>query len=108
MDYYDKKVLPPIDLDIEPIKEVSPAVEQRAAESGPPKIIIPKVQIRKAPVLGGKVKIIREPSVDSRNQKPHQKVHPKEATTDPVEAPKPMKIANIDHPIIGGKITVCV
>ena len=115
MDYYDKKVLPPIG---EPKKaypdknavqkEEAPKIEVPSKPSGPPPIVIPDVEVRRGP-LSDPLRVVRDPSVDNVEQKPQQKMHPRETGTTPAEpTPTVPSIKNIDNPIIGGKYTVFV
>jgi len=112
MDYYDKNVLPPIG---DPAKSFAPQIpELKTTETDG--IVIPTVELIK--VAGDKssresrpaerpLKVLREPSVESRKQAKHQQVHPLEQVTNKGSGIK-RKLACMDDPIIGGKITVCV
>lgn len=97
MEYYDEKVLPPISIS-------KPQIKDRE------EIKIPDIKLVK--VVEGEpqqeeVKVVRNASVDTREQKPYQKVHPVEITKDSVGTIQ-RKIPELDHNILGGKITVCV
>ena len=72
-----------------------------------PKLIVPQVEMIEVKFQGGEVKLVREPSVPVKTQKEYQKVHPLELK--PAQVGKlSKKIANIDDPAIGGKVTICV
>lgn len=93
MEYYDEKVLPPISIQKEE------------------KIEIPKVELVEVKagdiVRKGKIEVVRKPSLDIKAQKPYQKVHPQEITKASVGTIQ-RKLPELDHSIIGGKITACV
>jgi len=79
MSYYDKKELPD-------------------------QITIPQVELIQ---VSDTLKVIREPSVESKKQQPYQTVHPLEITQQNVGTIQ-RSLAIMDNPIIGGKLTVCV
>ena len=96
MDYYDKNVLPPIDLDIKETKKIEiPKCELVVVKDGNP--VSKKVEYKS---------LTREPSTESREQKAYHKTHPLEVT--PISGPVTGKLEKLDDPILGGKITVCV
>jgi len=112
MDYYDKNVLPPIGT---PGKAFSPQIPE-FKEADSEGIVVPAVELirvkddkssREARPTETPLKVLREPSVASRKQAVHQKVHPLEQTASKNEGVK-RKLAIMDDPIIGGKVTVCV
>jgi len=109
MEYYDEKVLPPI----QPLKQ-SYEDQNPDFKEEPKGIQIPDVELIK--VRGDQVEVestvptvevIRAPSTDNRNQKPYHQVHPKELVK-PDHAGVKRKLSIMDDQIIGGKITVCV
>jgi len=119
MDYYDKELLPPIGdpkgnyPPIEAITEPSGEQETFKVDSdaeAPPEIWIPKVEIRRATPIGKSTpRLIRDPSVESKQQRPHQQIHPEEASTQKQDTPTTKSIIpNIDNPIIGGSFTIFV
>ena len=109
MDYYDSKVLPPIG---EPKKEV-PVQNPEFKDDKEEGIQIPTVELIR--VEGGaavktepkELPVLRDPSVEVRKQQAYQQVHPKELLKSQPAGIK-RKLAIMDDPIIGGKITVCV
>lgn len=113
MDYYDEGTLPPIG---EPKKKYPELADEEALVSeapretvkAPPAITIPDVEIRRAPPVGAVPELVRTPSVESKTQRPHQQIHPAEATLQAEALPRKPKILDIDNPIIGGRFTVCV
>lgn len=121
MDYYDEGVLPPIQPPTG--KYGSQNAEFKAGSIA---VAIPRVQLIKvtpdtvnqqvstaAPteeayqVASSPVAVIREPSVEVRDQKPYQKVHPYEIKQEDTPTIQ-RKLEVMDDPIIGGKLTVCV
>lgn len=107
MDYYEKKILPPIGTP----KEFSiPSIPELKADPAPA-IQIPKVELIRvrdcAVEAVPDIKIVREPSTESREQKPHHQVHPRELTRAGVGTIQ-KKLPLLDHATIGGKFTVCV
>ena len=121
MDYYDENILPPIQT---PKRNYGVQIPELKDE--PPAITVPKVQLitvtpgtvnepaqkQAAPEevqkpTSNPVEILREPSVDIRDQKPYQKVHPFEIKREESPTIK-RKLAVMDDPIIGGKLTVFV
>jgi ADP-heptose:LPS heptosyltransferase len=60
----------------------------------------------KALLSGRTPELVREPSTEERQQQPHQQTHPQALTTTHVTVKKKLDI--MDHPTIGGKLTVCV
>jgi len=112
MDYYRKELLPPIT----PAEASSEPTEAQNTELKPAGIEIPKVELVKVrqgtavsnqPAAAPTVQVRRTPSVESRTQKPYQQVQPQELTR-PQPRPVKRKLAIMDDPIIGGKITICV
>lgn len=109
MDYYDKKILPPIGT---PPSFPSGSIPELTPET-PAAIHIPKVEliqvevdpVETAPQV--EVKLVREPSVENRTQRPYHQVHPQELTKTRVGT-LVKKIPLLDDPIIGGKVTVFV
>ena len=99
MDYYDKRILPPIS--VKPSDPQNPELNNG--------IQIPTVElIQVGPeFIANLPKVVREPSTEIREQKPFQKVHPQELVESRIATlVKPADI--FDNPIIGGKLTVCV
>jgi len=107
MDYYDKKILPPIGT---PKEFPMPSIPELKADPAPA-IQIPKVELIRVRDCAAEaipdVKVVREPSTESREQKPHHQVHPRELTRAGVGTIQ-KKLPLLDHAIIGGKFTVCV
>lgn len=107
MDYYDKKILPPIGA---PKEFPMPSIPELKADPAPA-IQIPKVELIRVrdciPEVVSEVKVVREPSTESREQKPHHQVHPRELTRAGVGTIK-KKLPLLDHATIGGKFTICV
>lgn len=107
MDYYDKKVLPPIGA-----SRIfsSGSIPELNAEPAPA-IQIPKVELVQVRVdeiePEPEIQVVRAPSTESREQKPHHQVHPREITRSGVGKIQ-KKLAILDHPTIGGKVTICV
>jgi ADP-heptose:LPS heptosyltransferase/GT2 family glycosyltransferase len=91
MDYYDKSVLPPIKIADKPLPTVS----------------IVRVQDGNPAPIENPPQVMREPSTASKVQQPFQKVHPQELTGERVGYIQ-RHLPLMDHPIIGGKITICV
>ncbi len=118
MDYYESSMLPPVD--VSGAKSESAEVVQNPDFKPAEGITIPSVELLK--VTGNsaerfpvneklettiKPKVVRDPSVGSRVQKPHHQVHPQELKpTEPGGVKR--KLTLMDDPIIGGKITACV
>jgi hypothetical protein len=118
MDYYDEKLLPPIgdpkkdypNIELIESADNEPEVIQSEPDvKAPPDIVIPKVEIRRAPAIGRTPRLIREPSVESKPQRPHQQIHPGETSAEKFDRPASKSIIpNIDNPIIGGHFTIFV
>ena len=121
MDYYDENILPPIQTPKRNYGVQIPELKDDTTEITVPKVqlikVTPetaskKVEVPAAPEKSYKpksnsVEILRDPSVDIRDQKPYQKVHPYEIKRE--ESPTiQRKLAVMDDPTIGGKLTVCV
>ena len=117
MDYYDEKLLPPIadpkgtypQIKIAEPSSDEPAFTQVTSEA-PPDIWIPEVEIRRGvPIEKSAPRLIRDPSVESKQQRPHQQIHPEEASTQKLDKNAAKSVVpNIDNPIIGGSFTICV
>lgn len=107
MNYYDEKVLPPIGV---PRSFSAGSITEFNAEAAP-SIQIPKVELIRVRVdkveSEPEVQVVRTPSVAIREQKPYQQVHPQELTRSGVGKVQ-KKLAILDHPIVGGKVTICV
>ncbi len=109
MDYYDKGILPPID--IENVKKFL------IPELKPDKITIPNVnvievqageEVRRSIEYDNKlINVIKAPSVPAVAQKVYQKSHPLGITKAMTGTVK-RKLECMDNDIIGGKITICV
>lgn len=109
MDYYEKGILPPIDLD----KVKSFLIP----ELKPKEIKIPNVsliEVEKGEAVktsleydNRNVSVIREPSVPAVPQKIYQTKHPL-PITEKMTGRVSRKLGCMDNSIIGGKITVCV
>jgi hypothetical protein len=105
MDYYDQKVLPPI----QPPKGT---YAQPAPENG---IQIPKIELVRVRAEDEQLPkpqiqpptVMREPSVETKPQKPYQQVHPKEITQQNIGQIK-RALSVMDNNIIGGRLTICV
>ena len=121
MEYYDENILPPIQtpkrnygVQIPELKDDTPGITVPKVQliKVTPETVNKKVKVPAAPEESRKpesnpVEILRDPSVDIRDQKPYQKVHPYEIKKE--ESPTiQRKLAVMDDPIIGGKLTVCV
>lgn len=91
MEYYDQRVLPPISV---PEPQNPPQIPEFNPKT-PAEIQIPQVAL------------VRHPSVEIKEQRAFQKVHPLELTPARVGT-IPSPLAVMDHPLIGGKLTVCV
>jgi ADP-heptose:LPS heptosyltransferase len=100
MDYYDKNVLPPIGT---PKSFPAGSIPELNTAGG---IQIPKVELIRVQVEPD-VRLLRDPSTDNRKQQPHHQSHPRELTRAGVGTVQ-KKLSILDHPIIGGKVTVCV
>ena len=121
MDYYDENILPPIQTPKGKYGVQIPELKNESAGITVPKVqlikvtpetVNKKVKIPAAPEESQKpalnsVEIMRDPSVDIRDQKPYQKVHPYEISKEKTKHIQ-RKLAVMDDPIIGGKLTVCV
>lgn len=113
MEYYDENVLPPIG---EPKKFKSTNPDFKEEPEG---IFVPKVDLvevrgadvkstaAKEPEDSQKLKLLRDPSVDIRDQKPFQQHHPKEIASVK-SAPVKRRFEFMDNDIIGGKFTAFV
>ena len=109
MDYYDKKMLPPI--------QAPKGLPLPVVNSQPEEIVIPKVelvqvraedvQVQPPEMQATPVVVLREPSVETRPQKPYQQVHPKEITQKNIGQIK-RALSVMDNAIIGGRLTICV
>jgi len=116
MDYYDEGVLPPIGTPKNSYPKKAEDEEQPSLETekpvvmsdAPPDITIPTIEIRRAPVIGKSPKLIRDPSVDSKEQPIHQRAYPHEAVLVKDKPASKAPVINIDNPIIGGRYTIFV
>ena len=65
-------------------------------------VLLPIPELKPEPVT-----LLRPPSVEPKPQQPYQQIHPQELTPRRVGSMKP-ELKILDHPTIGGKLTVCV
>jgi len=112
MDHYEKDILPPIG---EPkrnypeivTEETDVTPEPIATPDAPPDIVVPVVEIRRSPVTKEPA-LIRDPSVNSKTQRPEQQLYPDEAKSDKIPLRAKATISEIDNPIVGGRYTIFV
>lgn len=115
MDYYDEKILPPIG---EPKQNYSEITEEDdivvkteepvIREEQPEDIVIPTVEIRRASETLEPPRLLRDPSVGSKTQRPEQKIHPQESRIETPATKIKALDPNINNSIIGGKYTIFV
>ena len=117
MDYYDEKILPPIQTPSGKYsKSLNSVGDTRALVVPQVELIevsgsdIRPIQMSPNPSTPTKqpVEVLREPSVEIKSQKPFQKVHPLEFERDNNPSPDQRALKIMDDPIIGGKLTVCI
>jgi len=111
MEYYESGMLPPIQPPKKTYADQNPDFKPEPEGIQIPTVELVKVRGNQTEKLAqtpeAPVQLLREPSVEVRKQKAYQKVHPKELVQAKPAGIK-RKLAIMDDPIIGGKITVCV
>lgn len=106
MDYYDQNVLPPIGTP----RTFPTASNPELNASDIPELVIPKVELIRVGqnfTPRTELKVIRPAVAESRVQGPQHQMHPRELTRAGTgKLGKNLDI--LDHPLLGGKVTICV